>query len=393
MRPQRLTRGFNCSPRSLLVAACAGVILASGMLTGCVATTTKSAKSDEVQSAVSAVSGAFKLDARTDLEPAGGFDRLFVTESHVIAYTPTNQAFRLSRDLGIQQIRRVTTPDDRLYPPLQLGDRVVYPTNITLEIYKPDGNLEKQVRVPHAVTSRVTLDQRGLILMGTASPTGGRLTMIDPRESVLQVYQETLLGTIVSAPAAFQGTTFAATESGKVFAVGEDNVSVWVFGEEFGFKVDRPVRADLVADEFGVYVASTDTTLYVLDRTNGKIRWRYMAQQPLETSPFVTADRVYQIVPEVGLVALDKLQGKLFREPLWTSPDVKQILSADNRRVYVLTETGQALALDKQTGEIRYQADMSEYDLFATNRRDATVYAATKAGKLVAFKPTESRLK
>jgi outer membrane protein assembly factor BamB len=153
------------------------------------------------------------------------------------------------------------------------------------------------------------------------------------------------------------------------------------------------VRADLVADEFGVYVASTDTTLYVLDRTNGKIRWRYMAQQPLEASPFVTADRVYLIVPEFGLVALDKLQGKLFREPLWTSPGVKQILSADNRRVYVLTESGQALALDKLTGQIRYQADMNEYDLFTTNRRDATVYAATKAGKLVAFKPTESRLK
>ncbi len=389
MRPQRFDRRPNRTTLALLAAACVGTL----MLGGCTATKTEEAKSGEMSAAVSAVTGSFKLDARTDLDPAGGFDRLFVTESHVIAYTPTNQAFRLSRDLGIQQIRRVTTEDDRLYPPLQLGDRIVYPTNITLEIYKPDGNIEKQVRVPHAVTSRATVDQRGLILIGTASPTGGRLTMIDPRESVLQVYQETLLGTIISAPASFQGTVFAATDGGKVFAVGEDNVSVWVFGDEFGFKVDRPVRADLVADEYGVYVASADTTLYVLDRTNGKIRWRYMAQQPLEAAPFVTADRVYQIVPEVGLVALDKLQGKLFREPLWTSAGVRQILSADNRRVYVLTEDGRALALDKQTGEIRYEADMSEYDLFATNRRDATVYAASKAGKLAAFKPTESRLK
>ena len=35
---------------------------------------------------------------------------------------------------------------------------------------------------------------------------------------------------------------------------------------------------DLKADDFGVYVAATDTKLYCLDRATGKIKWQYFAR-------------------------------------------------------------------------------------------------------------------
>ena len=116
------------------------------------------------------------------------------------------------------------------------------------------------------------------------------------------------------------------------------------------FHTAGPIVADLAADETGVYVASTDSTLSALNRNNGKVKWQYFAPSPLRDGPIVTKDFVIIKVPGVGVVALDKLTGAYNRNPRWTVPDIAKILGEDEKYLYVLLEDDSIYALHKLTG-------------------------------------------
>jgi outer membrane protein assembly factor BamB len=193
-----------------------------------------------------------------------------------------------------------------------------------------------------------------------------------------------LLGLIRSRPAGFQGVSYAATNAGEVIAVADANRAAWpIRGGRF--RTGRAVLADLFVDEYGVFVAGTDSVLYVLDRGTGRIRWRFMAQAALESPPLVTGDRVYQVVPGAGLAALNKLEGGEYRSPIWTTPGVSRVLSADDRFVYALSTDARLLAVDRDTGKVRFSGGVGEYTRFAA--AGSTVYAASDRGTLVAIKP------
>jgi len=380
----------------LAAASIFGLSLAAA--TGCKFTPYKSTATTQPTSAtLGPIAGAnsyggFKVIGKADFKPDSPFTRVFVTADHVIIYTKANQAFRLSLQLDVEQIKQITTEEDQLRPPLQLGDRLIYPTGITFEFYKADGQLEKSVSLKSPLTSDAAFDSRGYIIAGTASPTGGRVTVVDPKEIFGTVVMESMptpVGSIRSTPTSYQGTVYAASDAGKIYAISSDNRAEWALPMG-GFSVDRLVADKLLADDYGVYVAGGDSTLYVLDRNTGKIRWRYMAQRPLESAPYVTTDRVFQIVPGMGLVALDKLSGKLYREALWTVEGATQILSADDRRLYVLNDKEQVLAVERATGEVKFTGDVGAYDFFAMNPVDNTIYAVTKNGRIAAIKASES---
>ncbi|MFT3787458.1 MAG: PQQ-binding-like beta-propeller repeat protein [Tepidisphaeraceae bacterium] len=265
-----------------------------------------------------------------------------------------------------------------------VGDEIIFPLTASIEIYNcQTGDKIRSQPLPGALTSDVRLDQRGLLLAGTASLTGGRVSVIDPKRQFMIVRTETLVGSVLSAPTSFQGVIYAANDKGQVFAIGDQNRAVW--GLDAGaFKTDRSVRADLVADEFGLYAANADGTLYVLDRNSGKIKWRYFAEHGLETAPFLTPEAVYQVVPKVGLVALDKTEGKLNRDPLWTAAGVTDVVAADKKNVYVTIDGNRLAALDRKTGQPVYDVTHA-FTTFATNATDGTIFAATQAGQVMSI--------
>ena len=115
-----------------------------------------------------------------------------------------------------------------------------------------------------------------------------------------------------------------------------------------------------------------------------------IAQRPRETAPYVTTVRLFHIVPGMGLVALDKRSAELYRAALWTVEGATQILSADDRRLYVLNDKEQVLAVERATGEVKFTGDVGAYDFFAMNPVDNTIYAVTKNGRIAAIKASES---
>ncbi len=79
-----------------------------------------------------------------------------------------------------------------------------------------------------------------------------------------------------------------------------------------------------VAGENMVYIAGLDQYVWAFDIQTGRIAWRHLSESPLEDSPVLIGDRLYQQIPSQGLVCfearpVDAPGGKV----IWQAPDVR----------------------------------------------------------------------
>ena len=317
-------------------------------------------------------------------------ESLYLRDELLIVYTHNHNAYSLNRDgLVLQSLAEVSTPGSRVGPPVVFQHTIIYPANSTLEVYSHDGKKIRAIDLHRSLGSPL-VGNGSILYMGVDVERAGRVIAIDPDSPDLPIRWEFLTTSgIAAAPAYANGILYVGTEDGQVIAAQDQGGSTQPLGI-FHINTAGQIIADLKADEFGVYVACTDTKLYCLDPNTGHIKWQYYAEHPLTESPTVTATRVYQAVPEVGLVALDKQTGAENRHPLWIAHNVAQILSEDDRCVYVRMTNNTIAAIDKQTGEQLFTSQRRDFAAFATNTRDATIYASTPDGKIYAIRPVFS---
>jgi outer membrane protein assembly factor BamB len=323
------------------------------------------------------------LDLRND-----DLEQLHVRDHGIFAYTEGHASYTLSRQGGaLTAASQVTSPATRLGPPVVLGDKIVYPTNTTLEIYDLVGKKIRTIELDFAMRSPA-VGKGNTIYVGADFPGGARFIAIDIDKSYRRSPRWAFVtgGGVSASPAMFNEQLFVGSENNRVYAVTLDRKPIWPL-EGFSFRTDGRILADLRADDFGVYIASTDTKLYCLDRDTGKIKWEYYSQHPLTDAPVVTSTTVYQAVPNLGLAAIDKLRGKYNREPLWISTAVTQVLSEDAIHVYGRLANNSIVAIDKRTGEQKFKSKRRDFAIFATNSKDATIFATTKNGHVYAITP------
>lgn len=330
----------------------------------------------------SVVYGAFVSQGDARLTPESPISELHAVGDGLYVYTKSNMVYALSQGLEVRFLKQVVKPTEALRPPVAIGDEVIFPSTAGMFVLGKTGEPLRTIKLGNPLSSDIHVDQRGLLIAGVASKTGGRVAVIDPKRDFHPAIQETLIGNVMSAPVALQGIVFAATDKGRVFAVGAENRAAWPM-EGMSFETGRPIQADLVIDDYALYVASTDFKLYALDRSTGKIKWRYVAEVPLTSAPLVTKDRVYQVVPGSGLAAIDKINGKLYREPLWVTPDVTQVVTADDKYVYAVQGNKRLVAISIADGEIRFSA-LGKFD-YVTSEGD-TIFAAAKDGRVIKLK-------
>jgi outer membrane protein assembly factor BamB len=324
-------------------------------------------------------------------------DRLFVRDDLVFVYTQSHKAYVLSRSGGqVLNIDAVAGATIDLFPPVVLGDKVVYPTNTTLEVYDNHGVHQRTINTDNAIRTPA-VGNKNVVFFGSEYPGGGRLIAMDiTRLSTIPIWQVmTPGGALSAAPALYQGVLYAGTHDGKIYAVSEDRTAIWPL-EGGVFLTAGKIVADVKADQDGVYFASTDSKLYCVDRMTGKVKWQYFSGRPLTASPQVTADTVYQSVPDVGVVAIDKTKSKFpqygqgdNRDAKWIASDAVEFLAADEKFAYMRTRDNRITAFDKQSGKQVFQSQRTDLDLFTQNPdKDGLIYAATKNGKIFAIKPS-----
>jgi hypothetical protein len=187
----------------------------------------------------------------------------------------------------------------------------------------------------------------------------------------------------------YQGSIFFAAQDGTVRAVSEERGSLWERDDYYdgAFKASGAVVANIRVDESAVYVASSDTKLYALNRGSGKIKWQYFTGVPLINPPFTTNDTLYITVPGQGLTAINKLEGDYNRKPRWIAPKATRFLADDDKYTYVLLDSNQVAALDKATGQIKFSSTRNDLTQFGVNQKDGLVYATDPEGNLLQIKP------
>lgn len=332
-----------------------------------------------------------------------------VTDQFIFAYRQGGTSSVMDRATGrLLHIDEPKESTQRFHPPVVLKDRIVYPTTTYLEVFDFAGRY-----IPHATKVTDELDKPfsqalkfpirsdvvglgKLVFFGADFPGSGRAVEVDmTRPYVPDVWTLMEPGSSVSAaPALLKDIVYVASDNGKVAAVATDTRDpIWTL-EQGVFGTYGGIVANLAADQTGLYIPSTDTKLYCLQRTGGKVKWQFFAGVPLRDGPVLTKDLVFELVRGTGLVALDKIEVATAknptynREPRWVASNATQLVSEDDTYVYVRTTKNQILALDKKTGQPKFSSRRNDLAAFGINTKgDGIVYVGTTEGLVIAVKP------
>lgn len=330
---------------------------------------------------------------------------IYLSDQYVFAYRRGGSSSVMDRATG--RLQHIDNPKDgvqALHPPIVLKDRIVYPTTTYLEVFDTDGRYIEHPTKPtdeldkpfsQSLDFPIRSDAVGLgkqVFFGADYQGSGRAIGIDmTKPYVPEIWTLMTPGSsVTAAPAVLKDVVYIASDNGKVAAVATDTREpIWPLDQGV-FGTYGRVDANLAADQTGLYVASTDTKLYCLQRAGGRIKWQYFAGAPLHEGATLTKDMVYLYVPRTGLVAINKndVAKGINREARWTAADARQFLSEDEHYVFVRTTGNRIAALDKATGEQRFVSKRPDLVAFATNvKGDGIVYVATQGGRIICVRP------
>ncbi len=308
-------------------------------------------------------------------------DALYVTADNGFLYA-------LTADAGLLRwADRVTEPDYTIFPPTHVasstgkGAALIPTTSGVLLLDRFNGGQLRRFTTPFP-TSGPILAGDGRILAGSSDGKFYSLRFdVESGQPPFKLWEVVTDGPITTAPVLVNpGKLVFATQGGSVYACGPaDKSFLWQY------QTGGAIVSDPVVDPSGVYVASTDRSLYRLDLDTGVPVWRVRMSTPLDSAPVVVAHTVYQYSYRDGLTAFDADTGaEKWRRPegRWmaahgTSGDL--ILTGDERLLLVDHETGSVkgtIAADGVTGVVRNMRDDAAY-LLGTNGRVICVRLAT----------------
>jgi hypothetical protein len=171
-----------------------------------------------------------------------------------------------------------------------------------------------------------------------------------------------------------------ATEAGNVIRIAPDkSVKIWQF------KAPAAIIGPVVHDTNSLYFACRDTCVYRLELSSGKLLWKYQTQGILDTAPQLGSKLVYQCIPDMGLVAIDKTTGTF----VWPVKDGAGMLSESGNKTFVITKGGLLTAMDNIKAKQLYSVNIGLPVKYATNTADAKIYVADAKGRIACLEPAK----
>ena len=223
----------------------------------------------------------------------------------------------------------------------------------------------------------------------------GRVLALD-RDTGTVNWQVKLKEPLSGAVGVGGGRVMLGTLNGQVITLSEDDGS-----ELWRAQVSSEVLAPPQTNGDVVVVQSQDDKLVALDIGTGEQRWIYESSLPVLTvrgtsSPVVSLHRVYAGLASGRVVALDATNGIPLWEQRVAQPkgrselermiDIDGRLVLDDQLLYAATYQGNVVALDSESGEIRWQRPASShagpalgYDGIYVSQANGAVEAVDKA--------------
>lgn len=235
---------------------------------------------------------------------------------------------------------------------------------------------------------RLALDERHLY----AADREGRITAFDPGTG-RKFWQAGTQPRVAAGVGTAGAAVLVGTLDGEVIAVNaESGTLLWRAG------VTSEVLAAPLGDSDTVVARTGDGRLFGLAAVDGQRRWTYDSTVPTlslrgVSQPVIADGRVYAGLDSGKLVALDLETGKLRWEESVSVPsgrseierlvdlDADPVLSDDT--LYAVSYGGQLIALNTDNGRLRWRQEISSYSGIAV--ADERVYASDREGSVTAL--------
>jgi outer membrane protein assembly factor BamB len=186
---------------------------------------------------------------------------------------------------------------------------------------------------------------------------------------------------LVSRPVVRGEYVYFASDRGTVSACETSNKAFYWQNRSIG-----SVTADLVADENGVYVASRDRSLYLLDPAFGGTRWRVRLSGPLHEPPVPTKDVAYQYSQSDGLVAVETAVVGIKNRIRWKLQRGRSMLTTHENTAYVLSLDDHLLGVSIKDGSVKSDVPVPGMAHIIPTPGQSVMYLASFDGRVFAVR-------
>jgi len=332
--------------------------------------------------------GYFKYWEMTlDLQRARAINGAHVLDDTLYIITDSGDVHAVHAAVGLQRwAQNITTSAYRVYPPTHfllpdgraLALITTSPRMTFVDRYQGDVVADLPIEKA-AVGPAVAQGER----MYFGSSDGHLYAMIwsDPRTNTgVNVWRAQSDGPLSGAPVLINNgdDMVFASQGGVVRSCTTGaKLSNWVSSTE------GPIIADVVVDGPGVFVASTDRSLYRFNLLSGSQEWRLRFPEPLNESPAVSGGIVFQYCQNEGVTAVDAESG----ERIWQHRGARRLVCRGVDDVILAGESGELFKLSAAKGEVLARIRLPGNVVTVTNVRDNTIYLASHAGSVFCAKP------
>ncbi len=228
-----------------------------------------------------------------------------------------------------------------------------------------------EVRLPHAASGPAVVDNQNRLYFAAANQ---RLFSIDLLGG-FEHYQLLTPRGMTIMPMMHGDDMYIADREGTVTSF--DRLA---FRPNWEFKTEGPIFADLAVSDDYVLIASSDRSLYCLDRRSGKRLWRNRFDKPLMKSPVLEGGRVYMNVDGEGVVALDVTTGDI----LWRRADASQFLARVKDAVYLVAngDYPNLLCVDADSGKVKADVVCQAPVMTQGSSSDEALYLISSLGEV-----------
>ena len=141
------------------------------------------------------------------------------------------------------------------------------------------------------------------------------------------------------------------------------------------YKFNTAAPLALAPAQYGnsAYFACVDGTISAVDLARGKLLWQTAAPSPLADQMIVTETGVFGALRQGGIVMIDSATGNA----AWTQSAAQKLIAVNKSYVYANDRIGRMLVLDRTSGAVLAQFDLSKYNVpFVNDRTDRVILAA-----------------
>jgi outer membrane protein assembly factor BamB len=158
------------------------------------------------------------------------------------------------------------------------------------------------------------------------------------------------IGTLIEFPAVVSGgVAYIGNYKGTIYALNmRDGKVIWKYDPPGGKMASSPA---VVGD--GLVVHGMDGIVRVLDRSNGRLRWRFRVGSPIESSPVVRGSLDYFGAWNGRVYALD-LKRRRLRWSRRLGYKITSSAAIQGSTLYIGDYGGRLLALSTRTGKLRF---------------------------------------